>query len=77
MSDQFTPKNPALATAVLLALRRRAIERNKVRTEIADYSKRGQIVYNSDLPSWRVYQAAELALNAALTAWEISEGVET
>jgi hypothetical protein len=77
MSDPYLPKDEALSTAVLIALRRRAIERNKVRTEIADYSKRGQLAYNSDMPSWRVYQAAELALNAALTAWEISEGVET
>jgi hypothetical protein len=77
MAGDYTPKDAVLTTAVLLALRRRAIERNKVRAEIADYSKRGQIVYNSDLPSWRMYQAAELALNAALTAWEISEGVET
>lgn len=77
MSDQFTPQNPALTTALLIAARRRAVERNKVRAEIAEHSKRGELVTNSQMPSWRVYQAAELALSAAFAAWERSEGLET
>ena len=42
--------------------------------ELSNIDK-GALVYNEDLKAWKPYQAAEWALNLALTVWEESLGI--
>lgn len=67
--------NRELTLALLSAVRARAVERNKVRDEIRRHSEDGELRNNSEMPSWQTFQRAEVALNAAVTAWEESEGI--
>jgi hypothetical protein len=60
---------------LLQALRARAAARSRVRLEIKSNTDKGTLVYNEDLKAWKPYQAAEWALNLALTVWEESLGI--
>jgi hypothetical protein len=65
----------AAATALLDALRARAVARNKVRDEQRLLHTAVKYIPNDKLVTWKPYQLSEAKLVAALTAWEIEEGI--
>lgn len=69
-AEQTTP-----TAALLNALRQRALARNAIRAEMRANTKSRLDVSMNQLDGWRALKMAESALNDALLAREISEGV--